>query len=805
MLKNYLISALRNFRRHSFFSVLNIAGLSLGIASALLILQYVQYEESYDRFHSQAEDIYRIQYNSFQNGELSFECASAVPAVGPALLENFPEVKSFVRMLPTSGVITYLSPTRGEVSFREKKIQLVDAAIFDVFDFTLIKGDRSTCLDDPSKVVITESIANKYFGDEEPIGKQLSFDGNQNLTVSGVITDVPENSHIKFGFLVSNQYFALDWEEWETSWGWYDHNTFVAVEPGTDMIELQQKWDEFLYDQRGEDWEKYGFRQEFLFQPLTDIHLKSNLLQESEPDEQGDYASVQFLSAIAIFLLIIAWVNYINLSTARSMDRANEVGVRKVMGANKQQLRNQFLIESVLLNLVATALAVVLVIVLWPSFVDLTGRNIPFVMLGDPRFWATVLILFIAGAFLAGFYPALVLSAFRPVVVLKGKINSHSAGNVVRKGLVVFQFLTSVILIIGSIVVYQQLQFMKQQDIGIDINQTLVVEGPGVVDSLFDSNLESFKVETSKLAEVQAVTASSNIPGHEIIWTRGTKRLVGGPETWITSYVVAVDDNYFPALQIPVIAGRNFSVERPNDQEQVILNEAMVEALEFESLEAAIGAKVTHSGDTLEVAGVIADYNQLSLKNTPNPMVFRFFPSNSFFAFKVQSQNYPEVIEKIQNYYAEIFPGNPFDYFFLDQFFNRQYDQERRFSQTFGLFTLLAILIACLGLFGLASFMTTRRTKEIGIRKVLGSSKASILTTLSSGFMKLVLLGTVLGFPLAWYLMEQWLQKFPYRVDLHWWVFVLAGVIVFVIALLSVSYQTLKTASVNPANSLRYE
>ena len=805
MVKNYLISAIRNFRRNSFFSTLNIIGLAVGIASALLILQYVQYEKSFDRFHSKAEDIYRIQYNNYQNGKLTFECAAAVPAVGPALKNNFPEILEFVRIMPANSVISYQDPVLGLRSFRENRIQIADESVFKIFDINLIKGDPSTCLDNQNKAVISEETAAKLFGDEDPIGKTISYSGEVDLSITGVFSDLPDNSHIKIDYIISNKILKNFWEDWEQSWGWYDHNTYVLVRPGTEIDVLQSKWDDYLAQNRGEDWDKSNSRQEFIFQPLTDIHLKSDLLQESVPQEQGDEASVHFLAIIAIFLLIIAWVNYINLSTAKSMERANEVGVRKVMGANRAQLRNQFLAESILLNLAATLLAVILVVLLWPFFVDLTGRNIPFNLLTQPAFWLIVGFLFLAGGLLTGFYPAIVLSSFRPVAVLKGKINTQTTGNVVRKGLVIFQFLASVVLITGSIIVFQQLHFMKNRDLGVDISETLVIEGPGIVDSLYDNTFSSFKNEIRKYAGIRSVSATTNVPGREIIWTNGIQRLSGGPENSLTTYIVGVDEDYFPSLKIPVIAGRNFSTEYPNDNERIIINQSLAEALEFDSPEEAIGAKVRHDGDTVEIAGVVADYHQMSLKTRPSPIVFRYFTPNSLYALKIETSDYQALLEKVEKSYSSFFPGNPFNYYFLDQFFNRQYDQDARFSRTFGLFTLLAIFIACLGLFGLASYMTTRRRKEIGIRKVLGSSKGEILSTLSSGFIKLVVIGTVLAWPVAWYVMDGWLSQFPYHIDINPLIFILSGFLVILVAIMSVSYQTLKTAGVNPAKTLRYE
>lgn len=805
MIRNYLKSALRNFLKHRSFTLLNVAGLSLGLAASILILQYVKYEKSYDTFHSNVENIYRVQYNVIQNGKVTVECAAAVPAVGPALKDNFPEVRQFTRLFPVSGVLSYESPARGFISFREEKMQITDPAVFEVFDFKLIEGNPVNCLEGPNKVVITKRAVEKYFGEENPMGKTLSWDGEMDFEVTGILENVPGNSHIKFDILFSYQTLNDETENAsETSWGWYDFNTYVLVDEKASLEDLQSKWDNYLEEERGEDWQNH-YRQEFILRPLKDIHLYSNLLQESEPDEQGDGDAVYFLTIIAFFILVIAWVNYVNLSTAKSFERANEVGVRKVMGAEKGQLVKQFMAESFLINLLAAAVAVLLVRLCWPSFADLSGRSIPIDYIVDGEFWGLVTVLFLIGTLLSGSYPAMVLSSFRPVAVLKGKIMRTSGGNLMRKSLVVFQFASSVILVCGTVIVYQQLNYMKNRDLGIDINQTLVLEGPGITDSLYEQNLESFKLEALNIAGVKQVTAATNVPGDEIFWTRSIRRLQGGPESAITVYNVGIDHDYVPAFDLKVTAGRNFSEEFPNDRERILLNTALAEALEFDELESAIGQQVRLGRDTFEIAGVLENYHQMSLKSQVAPLAFRLVSSSSFYSFKIEPGTSRDVLAGLQESWDTFFPGNPVDYFFLDSFFNKQYEKDRQFGQVFGLFSLLAIFVASLGLFGLASFLTLQRTKEIGIRKVLGSTVPNIVLLLSKDFIQLVILSNLLAWPLAWWLMDSWLQSFPYRIALNPLLFLGAGMSVVLVAFLSVGVQTLKAALLNPAETLKYE
>jgi putative ABC transport system permease protein len=808
MIKNYLVIALRSFLKHKSFTILNVIGLSLGMVASLLILQYVKYERSYDSFHSKASDVYRIQYNQWQSGKLRFECAAAVPAVGPALKNNFPEVKAFTRLFPVSGIASYESPDRGVISFREEKMQITDPAVFEVFDFKLLKGDKITALQGPNKTVISQGAAKKYFGDEDPMGKTIAWDGNRKFEVTGIFEDIPDNSHIKFDFMFSYETLNKETQNAsETEWGWYDFNTYVLLQPGTDVKVLQAKWDEWLLKDRGEEWKKRNSKQEFILQPILDIHLYSNLLQESQPEELGDGDSVYALSIIALFILIIAWVNYINLATARSFDRANEVGVRKVMGAQKAQLMKQFLSEAFLVNLFAAMISVLAVRLIWPYFAELSGRNIPLSFMMQQDFWLLLGALFLAGTILSGFYPSMVLSSFKPVSVLKGKVFHSAQGNMLRKSLVVFQFVASVVLISGSVIVYQQLKYMRNQDLGIDINQTLVLKGPGVVvDSLFRQTLEAFKTESLRIPGIKSMTASTNVPGDEIFWASGIKRIVGGPENSISGYTVGIDHDYVPSFDLNIIAGRNFDLDHPNEKQHVILNRAMVVALEFADVKSAIGEKVRHGGDTMEIVGVLEDYHQMSMKEVVTPLVYRYTPDfASFLAFKVENNNYQQILSALEEPWKTLFPDNPMDHFYLDQFFNRQYESDKRFGQIFGMFTLIAIFVACLGLFGLASFMTIQRTKEIGIRKALGSTSTDVVLLLSKGFIQLVLIANLIAWPLAWYIMENWLQSFPYRITINPILFLVAGLSVVIIAFLSVGFETFKAARINPALTLKNE
>jgi putative ABC transport system permease protein len=807
MIRNYFKIAFRNFAKQKSYTLLNVIGLSAGMAASLLIIQYVKYERSFDTFHSRANDIYRIQYNGWQNGKLNFESAVAVPAAASALKANFAEVEAYTRFLPINGTITYEKPGAEPVTFREERAQYADTSFFKVFDFRLISGNEDQCLKGTNKVIISESTAQKYFGFEDPVGKTLKANGNElTLEVTGVFQDVPENSHIKFDFLISYETLnALTKNESETSWNWYDFYSFVLLKPGTDVKVLQAKWDAYLSKTRSESWTKTNQKQEFILQPLTKIHLYSNLLYETSPRELRDGDSVYALSVIALFILVIAWVNYINLATARSFNRANEVGVRKVVGALRTQVISQFLTESFILNVIAAGLAVAAVRTFWSSFSELTGWNIPLHFLLQGDFWLLVLLLFFVGALLSGFYPAIILSSFKPVAVLKGKAIRSEGGNFLRKSLVVFQFIASVFLISGSLIVYQQLSFMKNKDLGIDLTQNLVLKGPVITDSLYATKYEAFKSEVLRIPGVKGITASSTVPGEENYWTSGISRLSGGPEGTNIVTTAAIDENFIAHYNINLLAGRNFDKNYPGDEKRVLINRSLSEELEFKNPSEAVGARVKHWGDTIEIVGIVDDFHQMSLKAKMIPVVFHFIPGSRFYSLKLETANYLNVLQALDQPWEQFFAGNPVDYFFLDQFFNRQYERDDRFGQVFTLFTVLAIFIASLGLLGLASFMTLQRTREIGIRKVLGSSVSGIVLLLSKGFMQPVVIAILIACPLGWWLMDQWLQSFPYRTTIGLWPFLISGLMVLIIAFLSVSSQAMRAAMSKPAETLKHE
>jgi len=799
---NYLRTAGRNSMKYKGLTLLNILGLAIGIAASLLILQFVIYEHGYDSFHLNSSNIYRIRYDNYRSGKLEFSCAAAVPAVGPAMKDNFPEVIDYTWAFPVSGIIS-----KDNISFRENKLQIVTPSFFSIFSWNLIKGDTAA-LSKPYTAVMTQSAARKYFGEEDPIGKEIKWDGRYSFNVVGICEDVPDNSHLKFSIVFSAETLhQLSEGQSRTAWGWYDFNTYIMLDPLADPHIFQEKFGEWLQEERKEEWVKYNSRQEFILQPIQDIHLYSDLLQESEPEENGDGSTVFVLLLIALSVMIIAWVNYINLSTSRAIERSLEVGMRKVTGASKNQLIKQFMTESFMLNLIAALLSVLIIIWVLPYFNRLTGRALSFDLFKEARFWLSIIGLFFIGSFFSGLYPAFVLSAFNPVEVIKGKMSSTGSGIILRKMLVIFQFSASIALIAGTAFVYLQLQYMRNMDLGVNIDQTLVIRGPGIViDTTFAEKFRTFKNEVSNIAGVHNLTASTNVPGDEIFWASGIQREDEQEGQTRVIYIIGMDEDYIPAFDIELIAGRNFSDNYGTEDLSVILNKGGVELLGYNSPEDAVGQKVNFHGELREIVGVISNYHQMSMKQVPIPLAYRYLPANrSFFAMKVNTDNLAPILSSLQQVWEDFFQGNPFEYFFLDEFFDRQYRIEKQVDITAGIFSSLAIIMAVLGLVGLSSYTTLQRTKEIGIRKVLGSNFSRILLLLSREYIQLIMIAFVISVPPVIFIIRSWLNQYPYKISISWGVFAGSGFLVILFSILAVALQTIRAAQINPADSLKYE
>ncbi|MCO6491507.1 MAG: ABC transporter permease [Phaeodactylibacter sp.] len=820
MWQNYLKMAWRQAFKRKGYSLLNIFGLAIGIASCLLILQYVAREWSYDNFHPKADNIYRLRLDSYQNGRLAYQSATVFPAFAPTLKAEMAEVANACRLHDAGMVIT--NP-ENNVKFAERKGYYADPAFLEMFGLKLLSGDPAAALSGPDKILLSESMARRYFGRTDVLGRNLVVkDPNvfQTYQVSGVFQDYPANSHLVIDYLVSYRTLGkLVQQIWgdttnatETSWGWYDFYTYLELFPDADAKQFREKLPAFVDKHINAPRRERGSSNTVNaigIIPLQDIHLHSNVNQEAEVNGSGWAVSVLFLSAF--FILLIAWVNYINLATARSLERAREVGMRKVLGAGRRQLIGQFLLESFILNLTAFVLALGLVKAALPLFSRLLGQKLSFSLAGNAQFWLIAMAVFLAGTLLAGLYPAFVLSGFRPLTVLRGQLKNAAGGMVLRKGLIVFQFAASIALIVGTVVVFQQVQYMRGQNIGVDIKQTLVLEGPNtVLDSLYEGLFQPFKNDIEQIPGVESITASAYVPGDEIYWTNGVRwmRRDGEESASSTIYTQGIDEEFLDAYELSLTAGRNFSRERGADERSCLLNETAAALLGFPAPEAALDEQVVRGGDTLTVVGVTRDFHHLGLQKPIEPLIFLFRPdTRGYYSIKVEQAggSLPATVAALQKTWNTHFPDDPFRHFFLNEFFDRQYQADLLFGKVFGFFALLAILVAALGLFGLSSYNVIQRTKEIGIRKVLGASVAGIVGLLSKDFLRLVVVALLVAAPAAWFIMNEWLENFAFRIHIGWWVFPLAGGLALLIAFLTVSVQSVKAALSDPVEALRHE
>ena len=815
MFKNYLTTAFRNIFKRKGFSLLNIFGLTIGMSCCLLIFHYVSYERSYDDFVPDSKNVVRLRLDNYQKGKLAWKSATVYPAIAPHLKKDYPEVEDFCRIIDANLLLSTESNT---LKFNEDKGYYAEPSFLSMFDLKLTEGNRKQVLDGPDKMIISESMAKKYFGSEEPVGKKLlqrDQSQTQAYEITGVFKDFPANSHLDIKYLVSwstfSKYLRTQGDTsnaLETSFGWYDFYSYLKLKPGTDWKKFEKKLPVFCdkYINSQEWYKKNNNKAELYLMPVTDLHLYSNYNQEAEVNGNGQ--AVGFLFLIAVFIIGIAWINYINLATARSAERAREVGMRKVLGAARSNLIRQFMMESFLLNLIALLLAIGIFKLLLPAFDLFVGKDRYTGFTLTPFYWQLFFALFILGTFLSGIYPAFVLASFRPIIVLKGIFRNSSGGINLRKGLIVTQFVISVVLIAGTIIVYQQVRYMRNQKLGVNIDQTIVLKGAGSLqDSLYGTIFQPFKTDLLKQPEIKSVAASSNVMGREIYWTSGTRRLDAQNETSVTLYYMGIDDDFVPGYELKVFAGRNFSMDFKTDERGVLLNQKAVELLGYKNANEAINGKLARGRrDTLTVVGVVADYHHQGLQKIIDPMIFLFYPyTRGFYSLKVQTANLPQTIASINTVWDKYFPADPIEYSFLDETFSQQYKSDQLFGKVFGVFAFLAILIACFGLLGLSAYNVLQRTKEIGIRKVLGASVQNILLLLSTDFLKLIIVSLFIAIPIGWYVMHSWLKDFAYRTDIQWWVFIIAAVIAVLIAFFTISSQAIKAAVTNPVKSLRTE
>lgn len=809
MFSSSLTTAIRNLLRNKTFSILNLAGLISALVSFIIIRQYIHSESHYDKFQPHGENIYRISLKLFEDGKLSYQSARAYAAIAPAIKAEIPEVEDACRITPIQQVT--LSYEEANKQFIERKACYADISFLKMFALEFIEGETESVLSRPFTIALSETMAQKYFGKEDAIGKTLLWNGQFDLEVTGVFKDYPKNSHLQFDFIISypsifetrkilsNGEETIDYSN--VSWTWYIYHTYTKLKPGTDLSEFQKKLNQLYikYSDRRVEGVRWA---EFVLTPLQNIHLDSNLPFEFK--NNGSRTALNMLTIVSVLILVIAWINYINMATNRSMERAKEVGIRKVLGSGQMQLMTQFLAESFLINFTALILSIIIASQLLPVADDLLQLNFSLNIFTQTIFWYEIIGVLLLGTFLSGFYPALVLSGFKPIVVLKGKFKSNKSGLLLRKGLAVFQFAISFILIVGTLLIYKQIQFMQNQELGFDLGQTLVVTSPRTgTDIEFETRKQSFSEKLKQYPYIKEVAASTYTPGMAINWSMASRWSRTAQETTQTLYCTQTDSNYFHLYKIPFVAGRNF---KSTDTNKGIINESALKLLGFPELESALNEIVIVWSDSVEIVGVVKDFHQQGLEQALYPMILLSNPNRrGFFSIKAEHTNWTEVINTIEQHWKEIYPADPFEFNFLDDQFNKQYQNHQHFGQIITVFSCLSIIISCLGLYVFVSYSVLQRLKEIGVRKVLGATTGSLYMLLAKDFLIVVGIGLLIAIPVILYYSQQWLTQFAYRTTLSFSDFVFGGAILLFIVITTITYKIYQSTLTNPATTLRQE
>lgn len=798
MLKNYFKIAFRNLLKNKAYSAINIGGLAIGMACFLLIALFIQNELSYDHYHKKADNIYRVIHQG--NPEKSDPWVWGNAPIGPALKSDFPEIIEKVQFSGRSDILL----TYEENSFQESECFYVDATVFDIFSWPLIYGDSKTALETPYSIVLTETTAKKYFGNQNPVGKTLEGIGGRandgTYTVTGVIADVPSNSHFSFDVLMSMGSFYQSRPEIFDWWGYVDFYTYLLVSDNFDHEGFQSKTPAFLDKYLGNrDAEQYY---NFYLESLHNSYLHSEAVRQ--PGITGSLSNLYIFGCVGLFLLAIACINFMNLSTARSLERAKEVGVRKVVGASRKGLMYQFLGESFILVLLASFLGLVLAFLSLSWMTNFTGKEFHIEdILNVPTLILYMSMVLLTG-FLSGSYPALVLSGFKPIGVLKGTFKTSPSGTQVRKGLVVFQFSLSIALIASTVLVYNQLQFMMDKDLGFDQERQLILDFNWDGEVL--NNLEAFKSEFKRHPDITSVSVSRTVPSTHFPSASTTVETPNGEMKYFEPFVFEVDEAFVPHFNIKTIAGRTYSKDFASDTiSALVVNAAAAKSFGYANPSDIVGKKFQQWGREGRIIGVVDDFNYISLHSTVAPLTLRYLPVGRYFSLKMQSNNLQRTITEIRAIWNQMAPHRPFMYKFLDTAFNEQYQADIKFRKLFILFSLLAIGIACLGLLGLATYSAMQRTKEIGIRKVLGAKATHIVALLSKDFIKLVVIAIFIATPFSWYAMNQWLKAYAYKIDIQWWIFAISGSIAILIAIATIGFHAFKSAMSNPVKSLRTE
>jgi putative ABC transport system permease protein len=803
MIHHFFQIAWRNLVKRKFYSFINIAGLAIGMACCILITLYIKNELSYDQYHSKRDRIVRVlqTFRSVQDGvnpgppiPEDFWVWGNAP-VGPALQADFPQIEKVVRFMSPSSLLLQ----HGEKRFQQDNITFMDSTAFSVFSWKMIFGDPQTALTAPNSIVLTKTVSEKFFGDANPVGQTLRVDNGDNFLITGVMEDLPPNSQINFNGLISMSTEKKYRSDIFDEWGYVDFYTYLLLKENTNIQAMRAQSAAFVKKHNPND-KGYAIS----FEKMTDAYLHSAAIRQ--PGPTGSRLNVILFSCIAVFIMLIACINFMNLSTARSLERAKEVGVRKVLGVRPRSLMWQFLIESILMSLAAAVIALILARPGISLIEKLSGKDLSYSNFFTPVMWIYILVFAVVVGILAGIYPASFLSGFKAIAVLKGKFNPSREGISLRKALVVFQFTLSIALIAGTIIVYSQLKYLNRHDLGFQKDQIVIVNFEG--DGKVQENIESIKKSLADQPGVVSVAASRAVPG-EFLPNAGTQ--IEGPEGQMQQqipFIYEIDFDFIPVLHIPLVAGRNYSRAYLTDSvHSMVINEAAAKLYGYQKPADAVGKKFSQWGRTGTIIGVVKDFNFRSLHQAVEPLTLRYgYPYNlNRIAISIKGNDVQAILTHLRKTWDKIAPQRPFMYHFLDESFSAQYEADQHFGQLFTFFSYLAICIACLGLFGLSTFMAQQRVKEIGVRKVLGSSISAIVLLLSKDFIKLIVIALVIATPLCFWAMNQWLQGFAYRITIGPLVFIQAGMISLTIALVTMAWQSVKAATRNPVNSLRNE
>ena len=813
MLYSYIRIALRSFLKRRAFSAINILGLSLGFSVCLILWSFVKFELSYDRHHQKAAQTYRTVSSFYINGNLRGTYPLSDFGQGPALLANIPEVNSFVRThLMHGGAIisNYENTSERRQFYEDGNIQYVDSNYFDLFTHEVIEGNVQTALDHPNEIVLTETAAQKYFGNQTGIiGRTLNVSGswwtNGDYTVSAIIKDVPQASHFRFDFLISTQsllngpYRLRNGTSTEGNFV-----TYVELSKQADLNTVRNKLPSFLEKYQGEELRRIEGKASMTLQPVTDIHLTPGYNLEMSPTIDVD--TLYFFIAVSILVILLAWTNYINLSTARAIERAKEVGIKKAIGVHRYQLITQFMTESLILHIVSGFIAIAITYLVLPNIRNIVNKDLVF-DLTESGTWILCCAFVFIGSVVAAIYPSLILSSFKPVTVLKGINDSRSRKFSLRQLLVVVQFSISIFMTASTFVVIRQLDFMQGNSKGFDSNAMLVIKGPGVINNFeMENKVALLKSQLANLSIVNKVATSEAIPGGGYKWGTGMRKIGADIEENRSGEVVFVDSDFAETYKMKLLSGKVWNDVMTKQVKEVLVNEMALKTFGFHGNENVIGEKLLIGNDTFEIAGVLADYHWSSLKTpiSSNVLASRKI-CGAYLSVQLNSDNWRGSIDQINELYSAVFPEKPFDYFFLEDFFNRQYQEDRQFREVVSLFALLSILIASLGLWGIVSYSISQRSREISIRKVLGASIQSILLLLTHGFLKLILIACVIVLPLFIYGINTWLDNFAYKISPSWDLYLIPVTVLIFVSICTISATTVKAALTNPAENLRRE